>query len=381
MSEKPHPFRRKKPRFDPTLGNTGTGDKWVINLRHDQRWRDAPQSQSKFVRIYAPEWVNSGIKIISDRIQNVAFDNDPAHIKPELDVIGLHRISLNEPRNTRGPVNWSYIPTSVKKETVLAAKDLTRFCVMVGMDETTAFGGFGGPKHVPQKIPVVVINSIGLQFQVQDSNTGRICLGYDGLLFDLIRKNVLGHKYEEYSQREHELGKLDLDLYRAIISKDIQLIAYAANDTHEWHHKKVHLKILRLGLGFFSGVFMLELEQVFMRGVIDGLDELLGKHDIKNIKVIEFPFGQETSDDRKRLKELSEKYGLEFKYTKDDVLKGPSSPDLMLVVTNCGDNHVVLGNEMNYGSVDGMIGENIKSKGFIFNPNLNHEISYQFVNV
>ena len=223
------------------------------------------------------------------------------------------------------------------------------------------------------------MNTIGLQFQIEDSNTGRVCLGYDGLVFDLVKKNIMAGSEVPKVER----GKLDSVVYKAIIANDAKLIAFAANDTVEWHHKKVHLKFLRLGLGFFAGKFGNQLKTLFLSAAIDGLELFLRKHPHQHIAIVEFPFCTPTKDEIQRVESISKLYGIEFKFTQDDVLKftASSADDYMLVVTNCGDNHVVLGNEMNYGSVDGMIGENIKSKGNIFNPNLNKLISYKYVDV
>ena len=79
-------------------------------MRHDQEWSDASKAQSSNVRIYAPKWIEVGVNLINEKIQNpetkfeVGNDGDLTHIQPQLDLIGLHRITLNEKRNTRGPV-------------------------------------------------------------------------------------------------------------------------------------------------------------------------------------------------------------------------------------------------------------------------------------
>ena len=211
------------------------------------------------------------------------------------------------------------------------------------------------------------MNTIGLQFRAEDSNPGRICLGYDGLVFDLIKMNIL-KRFD--ATNVVPKSELNIELYKEIIAQDAKLIAFVANDTVDWHNKKVHLKILRLGLGFFAGRFRNQMDAVFLSAVVDGLETFLEKNPRQNIAIIEFPFCLPTRNELTRVQSLSELYQVEFKFTQDDVLKftAPSVDEYMLVVTNCGDNHVVLGNEMNYGSVDGMMGENIKSKKQIFIP-------------
>ena len=372
------------------MGTTKTKKEWSINLRHDQTLADGPQVQSPHVRIYAPQWVQTGLDLIKEKLKgfkDIEFSIPTGqldHIKPDLDIIGLHRIILNEAGGKfRLPYEYSqfYFPDCVHEEVIKAGRDLVRNCIMAGLDETTAYGGFGLPgPPVEQRVPVVILNTIGLQFTRENSNTGRICLGYHGMVTELIKQNVLTQEKLKSKPKVLE-GQFDAILYQAIIAKDVELILFVANDTFVWHGKGIHLKILRLGLGAFAGNLLPKTDPIFLTSVINGLEQYFNRNDQgNNIKLIEFPFSQATAEETKRLESFSGITGVKFTFTKNDVLL-TTDPDLMLVVTNCGDNHVVLGNEMNYGSVDGMIGENIKSRGSIFNPNLNKMISYKFVDV
>jgi hypothetical protein len=63
--------------------------------------------------------------------------------------------------------------------------------------------------------------------------------------------------------------------------------------------------------------------------------------------------------------------------SRDDALKKTST--YVTATTNCADPHVVMGNEMDFGSVDAAIAENLLSKANIFSPTINQSMKEKFI--
>ncbi len=143
----------------------------------------------------------------------------------------------------------------------------------------------------------------------------------------------------------------------------------------------INFKFLKYGTGFFAGNFREDLSKHILTGVIDGLETLFREHSPKNIKALEFPFYTEDPMSHTRLETLKSKYGLAgIRFSHEDALK-TTIPNLVTGTTNCADPHAPFGNEMSWGSVDGAIGENLKTKGNIFCPCLNKSMKEKFIKI
>ena len=106
-----------------------------------------------------------------------------------------------------------------------------------------------------------------------------------------------------------------------------------------------------------------------------GLEKLFGMGpNFNKIKSFEFPFLQPNDNIRQKCAQL----GAECRFSWNDCLE-PTHPNLMTATTNCGDPHAPTGNEMEYGSVDAAIAENVASKGNKFNPVINDAMKETFL--
>lgn len=76
--------------------------------------------------------------------------------------------------------------------------------------------------------------------------------------------------------------------------------------------------------------------------------------------------------------QFAKNYRVECKFSYEDALK-KTHHKYITATANCGYPHVVMGNEMEYSSVDAAISENLESKGHIFSPCINDKIGELFI--
>lgn len=157
-------------------------------------------------------------------------------------------------------------------------------------------------------------------------------------------------------------------------------IAHCSQMTNQIYGDLLNFKFLSYGSGFFADKFSDTIHTNILPAVIDGLETLFKRHRPKHIRVVEFPFYTLTSSAQTRLERLKKKYGVDYKFSKDDALK-ETVKGLVTATTNCSDPHAATGNEMGFSSVDAAIASNLKSKGNIFSPLLNPKITSTFVHI
>lgn len=139
-----------------------------IDLRHDQSESlIKPTTLSGTgigVCIFAPSWVEQGMDFLTAKLDGVKFE---VHSYPNCQSGGstksticeefrinvgtspitlarLQMIARCEPRNVTGVINkLHYSPAGLSDEVIYAIRDLVRQCIIVGLDETTHYGGKG----------------------------------------------------------------------------------------------------------------------------------------------------------------------------------------------------------------------------------------------
>ena len=365
-----------------------------INLRRDQTISEMSKFNDSNVTIFGPLWLQHGLEQLAKHtppdIVLEVMDNKGSKLI-ELDSFGLKALQMiarNERCNTSGEIAFSLYENVIKDRSVIySIKDLVRQSVIIGLDETTHFGGYGTRKSA-QVSQIILIDLIGLQFQ-KPYNSGRLVLigpnEYVGLLDDFILENVTGQKRVSFEQiKSDRTGRFkkcgdayfDTYAYEKFVEQDFILVCLALQDTLGPAANEINLKFLKYGTGFFAGLYARILEQHISKGIYAAMKQLLesGRNQIKSF---EFPFYQ-SDQHTKQLSKLCKKHSVECRLTKYDALQ---QTHLKTATTNCADPHAVAGNEMGYSSVDAAIAENIKSKAKKFSPIINTEMKEKFINI
>lgn len=408
-----------------------------INLRvhspNNQNFNDAQ------VTVVAPEWVETALTKLSneifktrDEIKFDVFDNDGRVIsqmtfRNPLKPKDLVTIARNESVNGTGIINKSlYQALDFPNEVILGLRDLVRNCVIVGKDNAVTYGGYKiplNPHSIPQ--PTYVCDLSGFQFQNPD-NTGRLFLipknANDELSRGAVDSEIYLNTVGEPKPTKATIGSLikkdntrfvegsfhgkavyfDTKAYTAMVAQDFLVAGLTLNAAAKNEVDNLNFKFLKYGAGFFAKGFNPPkdynpiahgfppnlnirecfFEELIAQGIENGLRELLAKQatlppNQQKIKRIELPF---FNKDYPGIKKLCNQYGIEYARTRDDALqKSPSG--FITATTNTGDPHVLLGNEMSYGSVDAAIGENLQGKGHKFSPILNKSMQYASLKV
>lgn len=397
-----------------------------IYLRHDQSILQRQRYSSDKVTIFAPSWVQSALNTLGEQLDGIKFElfeNSKSSNPLESLTITknfnnqsltiLQKIARNESHNVSGVINTTLYPDITDKGILYSIRDLVRQCVIVGIDQCSYYGGYGCKRSSQPKQRVYVCDLAALQFQ-QAYNSGRLvliqeCEQYPGVLDNLVYENVVGEKKRSFSEIESNWGKqndeseqfkqryirhdgyglpgrgscfLDTKAYAAFVKQDVILYGLALQKMVSIHHPndKIHFKFLKYGTGFFAWRFAKILDELILSAVLDGLEELLGRPGMTMIEKIELPFYKCRPCDAKRLKDFQLKFATEIIFSSNDALQASfSEKGLIVSTTNCGDNHAVCGNEMEFGSVDAAIAENLESKGNIFCPNINLAITEQYI--
>ncbi|MBS0290323.1 MAG: hypothetical protein JSS07_09875 [Proteobacteria bacterium] len=374
------------------------------------------------VKAFAPAWVEKALEKIAPKFYGTKFEigsyiNDnfePSgkqyEIKQKMTLIDLIAIARNERANTNGIIKYAQYP-GISNETIIALRDLAKHCVMVGKDIATHFGGFPGGEPQELNQEVYICDLPGLQFQQLD-NTGRhVLISQEGdfpkgALDDEIYENTVGEKKftlekaQQDTQSRFLTGKFkdkavlfDTIAYQAFIMQDFILAATTLNAQAKSAAPQAELnfKFLKYGAGFFlnglEGEAKNKLSENLAIGVLKGIQQLLklSPESRSQIKRIELPYYRETNNQRldeilKEIETLCTKNGLEFASTKDDML-AQTSKKYKTATTNCSDPHAPFGNEMNYGSVDAAIAENLARKGNNFNPIFNTKMKEAYLTI
>jgi hypothetical protein len=382
-----------------------------INLRKDQYASSREKSQTAKVKIYANEWVQHGMQKLGKKLSGIEFQvwakASPTDVKQvmlekftvdeELTLRQLQMIARNEPWNTNGVITTEYYDEELcEDEVILSIKDLVRQTVIVGPDETVAYGGF--PKttaRVNQEEEVYICDLSALQFQ-RPWNSGRLVMyrksgNHIGFLDDFLFENVVGEQRKRYREVERDTtGRyvkveaevyFDTVAYKKFVAEDVILCGVALDRRANRWRDKVHFKFLKYGTGHFAGSLGWLLEKHILRGVVDGFEKLFKDHAPKSIKSLEFPFYEKDDESIARLDKLSDEFDIEYSFSQDDALK-MTSPKIKRVIatTNCANPHAPIGNAIG-SSIDGAICINLRTRGNIFCPALNTRMGGMFLDL
>lgn len=383
-----------------------------IQLRTQQSLRQLAKDPD--VTVFAPAWVKAALEKLSIQLQGMQFEIEQSNryytIDKNMSLVDLLAIARAESANTTGIIDFDQYP-GLPKATVIALRDLVKHCVIIGTDTATHFGGYPKGKPVSKLNQEVYICDLpGLQFQ-ELNNTGRHVLLSEkddlpkGVLDNDIYINTVGAPKKTYKEAmadksgrfltglfKNKAVLFDSKAFHAFVAQDFVLSAQALNTHAKAHNpnRNLSFKFLKYGAGFFAegldGKARTELDVHLSFAVYFGLQQLLAQpaDTYSHIKRIELPFFDDTDNPGVKvvlglIALLCKEKGIEFASDKNDAL-APTSKH-MTATTNCSDPHAPTGNEMNYGSVDAAIAENLKRKGNNFSPICNPAMKAQYINI
>lgn len=382
--------------------------------RPKQSKKDRGVVLDKTVVITAPDWVQDGLAQLSEKLKRASFNIDGKLIplNNPITLRELSAIARNESSNTTGVIKYK-LYQGLDKETIIAIRDLVKHTVIVGQGKVTHTGGYGAPLKALGKNKehnVYICDLPGIQFQHPD-NTGRHVLIplkgslSKGILDDLIFTNTVGEKKATTEQAKKDKERyipgtfhgqevlFDKQAYHAFIAKDFVLAALALQENAKINKQEINFKFLKYGAGFFAegleGVAKTQLVRNLAQGIEQGLKSLLklSYSERSQIKRIELPFfanpsnDVETVDALARIEKLCKSRQIEFSAKAIDALEAEKIQQYVTATTNCSDPHAPTGNEMNHGSVDAAIAENIEGKLNHFNAALNTAMQSKFTPV
>lgn len=366
------------------------------------------------VKVFAPVWVENALEKLFQELEGAQFNVEQSAdknlvIKHKILLTELVAIARSEMLNTTGLINFTQY-SGLNKETIIALRDLVKHCVIVGKDIATHYGGYplNAPIYELNK-EVYICDLPGLQFQQLD-NTGRHVLILEkgdfpkGALDKEIFEQTVGKVKSTFAEAKQDKtgrflkgkfkGKFilfDTEAFQAFVMQDFILAATALNVQAKSANPKdrLNFKFLKYGAGFFAagldGEAKDKLSENLTLGVLKGIEQLFNlPSDLRSqIKRIELPFyndqkNQKVAQILNDIKNLCKKNKIEFSSTMVDAL-AQTSQQYKTATTNCSDPHVSTGNEMNYGSVDAAIAENLKRKGNNFSPICNDKMNQQYI--
>lgn len=384
----------------------------IIQFR-DQQNADTTADDENVI-VFAPAWLEKVLPKLSLEFNGVQFQiglPSGRHwtIKNSISLIDLIAIARIEKANTSGIIKFEQYK-GINKETIIALRDLVKHCGIVGKDLATHYGGYPANVAIHELNQEVYICDLSaLQFQAT-YNTGRHVLISEkdifpkGSLDNEIFEHTVGEKKLSFQEaKEDKTGRFlkgifgnepvlfDTKAYQAFVVQDFILSAIALNSQAKLAtpRDELNFKFLKYGTGFFSaglsGEAKDKLSENLTMGVLKGIQQLvnLPAEQRSQIKRIELPFYSDSHNKKitailKKISTLCDRNGIEFATTIEDAL-APTSQRYKTATTNCSDPHAPTGNEMNYGSVDASIAENLKRKGNNFNPICNSKMGYQYV--
>jgi len=130
-----------------------------IDLRHDQTasMKESTTAAGSGVCIYAPSWVDEALDILTTYLDKIKFEVvsysefgtssvcEEFEIKKRVAPLTLEKLQMIarcEPRNVTGVINKiHYTAAHLSDDTIYTIRDLVRQCIVVGLDETTHYGG------------------------------------------------------------------------------------------------------------------------------------------------------------------------------------------------------------------------------------------------
>lgn len=391
-----------------------------------QKQESLTSADDSAVTVYAPQWVENMLPTITEWLEGceVFWSEDSKFTISKENPVTLkmlQMISRNEKVNTTGKIPEQF--TGLTSEQIYAIKDLIRHCVVVGTDKATKYGGYPiGSQSVsinpPQ--PTIICDLAALQFQ-QAYNSGRLVLiPVDdpelpkGELDDQIYQATVGEskktaaeikalREEKQKQQYPQVnccGKqvyLDLNAYKKFVAKDFILAALTvAKQGKDVTPKDIWFNFLNYGTGFFvnsnNPELRTQLQINIYAGILEGLQELFKNNTLKeqltNIKVFNFPYfkekqNKEVQQIKKQINDLCNQNGKKASFEDCDALQpqpnGLFNDQYTLATTNCGDPHAMAGNEMNHGSVDAGIAENVAGNLNTFSAWLNTQMQEEYL--
>lgn len=364
------------------------------------------------VKIFAPFWVEKALEKLAPELKGAQFEMGSSGkyltIEDKVSLTDLQAIARNERVNCSGIIDFNLF-NGIKRETIIALRDLVRQTVIVGKDSATNYGGYCSSIRELNK-EVYICDLPGLQFQGLECTGRHVLLSEQGDLpqgaldADIFEQTV-GEKKRSFKEANQDTsgrflqgnfkGKpvlFDTIAYQAFIMQDFILSALALNAQAKLTDPKdeLNFKFLKYGAGFFAyGLFgdaKDKLSENLTMGVLRAIEQLftLDPEIYRQIKRIELPFYREqnTARGKELLNEIAalcKKQNIEFASTMDDALAQTSS--FKTATTNCADPHARTGNEMGYSSVDAAIAQNLKRKGNNFSPICNRKMGEAYVTI
>ncbi len=388
----------------------------IIKLR-DKQGLDTICSDSN-VQVFAPKWVKGALQKLAPSFQNATFSiqdtqgtakNQKLIIEENISLTQLIAIARSERANVSGVINFSQY-SGISEEAIIALRDIVKHCVIIGKDRATHYGGYPSGSPIILDRDVYICDLAALQFQ-QLNNTGRhVLISQDdslpkGLLDQEIFKNTVGQNKLSFKQAKENNSNRFLDCsfrgnnmlfdsvaFQAFVAQDFLLSAESLNIMAQKskNNDLLNFKFLKYGTGFFAdqldGCAKNSLDLHLALGVLKGIESLFSQEPstYSQIKSIELPFftTSKRADIMRVLRDINvlcRKNNVQFASNNQDCLEQTS--EYMTATTNCADPHAPTGNEMNYGSVDAAIAENLKRKGNNFSPICNPEMKEAFINV
>lgn len=317
---------------------------------------------------------------------------------------------------------------------IISLRDLVIFTVMVGLTRAKKYGGFprGGANPVRQHqspLDVLLVDLIGLQFQ-NPWNCGRLAIFSNNanwnfglpLVNERIHKNVVGEDRKGFAEVERLYNQqqdggryvlisgnpfdgtqlqggikayFDQKVYQRIVAYQFILSCLALENRAAalgMGGPGILFRFLHYGAGYFAGKNN-QVKTLIEENVTKGVElalRCLRKNGcvLPMIKCLQLPYFRvqnnaviEATLDliRSHCRALGIATLAKGVSDKIDALAPVIESvwkNFLLAITNAADPHAVLGNEMNYGSVDAMIAENLDDFGNIFSLFLNRVIQY-----
>lgn len=362
------------------------------------------------VTVLMPDDLLPEIKRISALLQGLkiyAADRSMAHplstieglITPEQ----LQLLARTERSNTNGVVDYGKYYPELPTALVHQIKRLAKQCVVAGVSDAIAWGGFHCKRILTEKRPFILLDLAGLQFQ-QPYNTGSLVViskNPDSRTAggEKIFQTIMGeHKtqFKECAQNPERYVQtapeefFDRYAYRQMVARDFLLaeasmqIAYRKSAREE----AIVLRFAHYGCGYFAADltksaadklhtrFQKVLNLEIFEGVYLGLRQYFTMNSNpkadRRVHAIEFPhyteWRDQTPEEKNQVRlmvalieDLCRKHDVEVRFSSEDLMK-PDSEDRLVAASNGGDSHATAGNEMGSGSLDAAVATNLFDK-------------------